>query len=138
MSKIGEKIRTARKRANLSQQELAERIHINRSYLSIVEKGKSSPTYEFLEKVADGLKIGVEDLVLGKELSSFVRVVPGQDTMYEGLENFLNDREQMLMMNPSEEELGVLKNIRVDETFHPSKRFFVEALLDYRKTRFGR
>jgi transcriptional regulator with XRE-family HTH domain len=138
MPTIGERIREARKRARLSQDELASKIDVNRSYLSLVENSKSSPTYEFLDKIASGLNLTVQDLVLGHEISGFVTVLPGQGPMYEGLADLLRDSEQMIMMNPAEEELSILKSIRVDPRFRPTKRFFVEALLDYRKNRWGR
>ena len=138
MSKIGELIRLARKRAEQSQEALADRIKVNRSYLSLVENGKSSPTYEFLEKIASGLDIKVEDLVLGHEISGLVHMDPELGPIYEGLSDLLNDREQMLLMNPSPEELGILKNIRVDSRYRPSKRFFIEVLLDHRKNRYIR
>lgn len=137
MSKIGERVRRARKIAGQSQESLADRIHVNRSYLSLVENGKSSPTFEFLEKVAAGLDIKVEDLVIGQEISSYVAIDAAEGPMYEGLLDLLRDREQMLLMNPSPEELEILKSIRLDSRYRPSKRFFVEALLDYRKARIG-
>ncbi len=138
MSKIGERIKTARKRADLSQEALADRIHVNRSYLSLVENGKSSPTYEFMEKVSGGLGINTEDLVLGQTITDFVKLDDAHGPMYEGLAEFLHDPEQILLMNPSEEEIVILKNIRVDKRYRPSMRFFREALLDYRRGRIGR
>jgi len=133
MSKIGKRIRDARKTAGLSQEELAASIRINRSYLSLVENGKSSPTFEFLEKVAGGIGIHVEDLVVGhgdRESSE-----DGQNLVpvYDGLANLLRDEQQMLLMNPSPDEIRALHSIRVDRHHQPSKRFFVEALLDFRK-----
>jgi len=138
MSIIGERIRTARKKAGHSQETLADRIKVNRSYLSLVENGKSSPTFEFLQKVAGGLNIKVEDLVMGQEISGLISVDAAQGPMYEGLADLLNDNEQMLLMNPTPEEVSILKNIRVDSRYRPSKRFFVEALLDYRKNRLAK
>ena len=138
MSKIGSRIKEARKKAGLSQETLADSIHVNRSYLSLVENGKSSPTFEFLDKVASGLSLQVEDLVLGQQISDYVLTHPGEAPIYEGLLDFLRDEEQRLLMNPSEEEISVLRGIRVDKRFKPSKRFFIDALLDYRKGRIGR
>jgi transcriptional regulator with XRE-family HTH domain len=135
MSKIGERIRQARKQASQSQEGLAERIKVNRSYLSLVENGKSSPTFEFLEKVASGLEIKVEDLVLGFETPGFVSAEAAGGPVYEGLGELLADAEQMLLMNPTAEEINALKCIRVDPRHRPSKRFYVEALLDFRKNR---
>lgn len=137
-SKIGLRIREARKKAGLSQEALADSIEVNRSYLSLVENGKSSPTFEFLDKIAGGLNIKVEDLVLGQEISDFVTMPAGEGPMYEGLSDFLHDHEQMLLMNPTPEEVQILKRIRVDKVYRPSKRFFLEALMDYRRSRIGR
>lgn len=138
MPSIGELIREARKRAGISQDELASRIDVNRSYLSLVENGKSSPTYEFMDKIASGLNLTVQDLVLGHEIRGLLSIVPGHGPMYEGLADLLRDNEQMVMMNPTEEELEILKSIRLDPQYRPSKRFFIEALLDYRKNLWGR
>lgn len=138
MSKIGERIRLARKKAGLSQEMLADRIKVNRSYLSLVENGRSSPTFEFLQKVAGGLESEVEDLVLGQDIAGLVNVEHMQGPIYEGLAELLNDTEQMLLMNPTPDEVSILKNIRVDSRYKPSKKFFVEALLDFRKTRMQR
>jgi transcriptional regulator with XRE-family HTH domain len=135
MSKIGERLRRARKRSGESQDSLALRIKVNRSYLSLIENGKCSPTFEFLERIAEGLAMPVEDLVMGEEISGLVVVDAQEGPMYRGLADLVEDQEQMLLMNPTREELDILKGIRVDTRFHPSKRFFVEALLDHRKTR---
>jgi transcriptional regulator with XRE-family HTH domain len=137
-TKIGDRIRLARKNSGLSQEILADRIKVNRSYLSLVENGKSSPTFEFLEKVSLGLKINVEDLVLGQDITGLVTLEHSEGPMYEGLSELLRDEEQVLLMNPTPEELSVLKTIRVDPRYRPSKRFFIEALLDFRKNRLVR
>jgi transcriptional regulator with XRE-family HTH domain len=138
MSKIGERVRRARKRAGESQDSLAIKIRVNRSYLSLIENGKCSPTFEFLERISTGLAIPVEDLVMGEEISGLIAVDGVEGPVYRGLAELLDDQEQMLLMNPSREELDILKGIRVDTRFRPSKRFFVEALLDHRKTRVVR
>jgi transcriptional regulator with XRE-family HTH domain len=132
---IGERIRQARRNAGLSQEALSGRIGVNRSYLSLVENGKSSPTFDFLEKVSSGLELKSEDLILGQEVSQYFREVTDHGFVYEGLAKFLEDREQMLLMNPSPEEIQTLQRIRVGTEYMPSKRFFIEALLDIRKSR---
>ena len=135
MSKIGKRIHQARKAAHLSQEGLADRIKVNRSYLSLVENGKSSPTFEFMEKVAQGLGIRVEDLVIGQDWADADIPESERVSAYAGLDDLMNDEEQMLLMNPSAEEIALLQSIRVDPRYKPSKRFFVEALLDFRKHR---
>ena len=135
MSKIGDRIRHARKSAGLSQEELAAKIRVNRSYLSLVENGKSSPTFEFMEKIASGIEIRVEDLAVGRGPGEPWPEEFDHDTTYEGLTELLGDSEQMLLMNPSPEEIRILRSIRMDPRYRPSKKFFVEALLDFRKNR---
>jgi transcriptional regulator with XRE-family HTH domain len=138
MSKIGDRVRQARKTVGDSQEDLAERIKVNRSYISLVENGKSSPTFEFLEKVAGGLNMNVEDLVVGQPITGLVSYDVNEGPAYEGLVDLLHDEEQMLLMNPSPDELGILKTIRVDSRYRPSKRFFIEALMYYRKNKLAR
>jgi transcriptional regulator with XRE-family HTH domain len=138
MSTIGERIRQARKASAHSQKLLAARINVNRSYLSLIENGKSSPTFEFLEKIADGLGMRMEDLVLGQSITGLVAMNPVDGPMYEGLAELLRDEEQMLLMNPMPDELTILRTIRADLRYRPSKRFFIEALLDFRRSQLSR
>ncbi|MFH1011446.1 MAG: helix-turn-helix transcriptional regulator, partial [bacterium] len=91
MPRIGERIREARKRAGLSQEALADRIGVNRSYLSLVENGKSSPTFEFVEKIAGGMALRVEDIVLGERGRYLVYDAEDESPMYEGLAELLQD-----------------------------------------------
>lgn len=50
-------VRMARSIANLSQQELAERASLNRSYISLIESGDRNATTETLEKIAGAMDI---------------------------------------------------------------------------------
>ena len=45
----------ARQKLNLSQKELAERIGTRQSNISRLESGDYNPSFDFLQKVADGL-----------------------------------------------------------------------------------
>lgn len=62
---IGQKIRRAREQNNLTQDQLALMVGIGRSYLAKVESGKRNPTVDFVEKVANGLDMTLEDLFKG-------------------------------------------------------------------------
>lgn len=62
---IGQKIRAVREQSNLTQDQLALMVGIGRSYLAKVESGKRNPTVDFVEKVAKGLGITLEDLFKG-------------------------------------------------------------------------
>ena len=61
---IGRAIRFARVAKGLSQQELAARIAISASYLSLIEAGKKDPSIPMIRSVAEGLKISVDVLLL--------------------------------------------------------------------------
>ncbi len=132
---VGQRIYNARKAADLSQETLAKAVRVNRSYLSLVENGRSSPTIEFLEKLAGGLNIRIEELLLGSEVFRYISLSPRHGFLYRGLQDFLADADQMLLMNPTSEEIEILKSIQLHPDHDPTKRFFVDALLDLRRTR---
>jgi len=48
----------------MSQQELAERISISPSYLSLLESGKKDPSLPMLRSIATGLGLTVDVLIL--------------------------------------------------------------------------
>jgi XRE family transcriptional regulator, regulator of sulfur utilization len=50
-------VRMARSIANISQQELAKRASLNRSYISLIESGDRNATTETLEKIAAAMDI---------------------------------------------------------------------------------
>ena len=50
-SAIGRILRVKRESLGISQETLAERAEVDRSYVSILERGLKSPTLETLEKV---------------------------------------------------------------------------------------
>ena len=52
---IGVVIRMYRKRAKLSQNELADRIGVMRTYISKVENAKCMPTVDSVTRLAEGL-----------------------------------------------------------------------------------
>lgn len=60
---IGERIRTMRKAAGLTQGELAEGAGLSQPFLSQVEKGTKNPRLENLEGLARALKTNVSSLM---------------------------------------------------------------------------
>lgn len=60
MNAIGERIRELRKRANLTQAELAERINAHPVTIAKYETGKHQPSVEALERLADALGVSTE------------------------------------------------------------------------------
>lgn len=54
---LGEKIRKAREKANLTQLEVAEATHINVSYYAQIERGEVNPSFDKLHSISKLLKI---------------------------------------------------------------------------------
>lgn len=67
-------IRTKRKKANLTQDELAQKIGINRATLSKYETGQIEPPFSQLVKISDALDIPIFDFFPdhNDQLSSFI------------------------------------------------------------------
>lgn len=59
---IGEAIRYWRNRRAINQGELAEMVGISQNSLSRIETGEHRPRNTTLRKIADALKVPVEDL----------------------------------------------------------------------------
>ena len=62
---FGARIAELRKQLNISQEELAERCGVHRTYIGSIERGEKSPTLNTLEKFAKGLGVSLVDLFSG-------------------------------------------------------------------------
>lgn len=60
---LGTVIREKREAQNLTQIELAERAHVDRNYIGMVERGERNPSYMSLIKIAAGLGMPVHKLL---------------------------------------------------------------------------
>ncbi|HEV2208585.1 MAG TPA: helix-turn-helix transcriptional regulator [Verrucomicrobiae bacterium] len=60
---LGEAIRERRKKADWSQEKLAERADLSMVFISRVERGKESPSFDSLVRIARALGVQVRDLV---------------------------------------------------------------------------
>jgi transcriptional regulator with XRE-family HTH domain len=60
---LGDAVRAARKKARLSQEELAEKADLTRNYIGDIERAEKKATVEALAKIAKALKCRVRDLV---------------------------------------------------------------------------
>jgi len=61
-SSFGEAVRAARTASGLTQEELADRSGLDRSYIGGVERGERNPTLTVIEKIAEGLGITLAEL----------------------------------------------------------------------------
>ncbi len=66
LEKFGEKVRDERHKLNLSQEELAFRAGVHRTYIGMIERAEKNITLENIEKVAKALKININELLTFK------------------------------------------------------------------------
>ncbi len=60
---LGDELRKARIRAHLSQEALAEKAKLHRTYISLLERNKKSPTLDTLLSLCKALRISAASLV---------------------------------------------------------------------------
>lgn len=60
--RVGHNIKTVREAQGLSQEELAHRADMHRTYVSGMERGIRNPTITVLERLAKALKVKVGSL----------------------------------------------------------------------------
>jgi len=68
ISVFGKVLRTLRENNNLSQEKLAEYCDLDRTYISLLERGLRQPTISTIFKIADALDISPSELVKKVEM----------------------------------------------------------------------
>lgn len=63
LEKFGERVREERHKLGLSQEELASRAGVHRTYIGMIERAEKNITLENIEKIAKALKLNIKDLV---------------------------------------------------------------------------
>ena len=58
---FGNKVRKERMKLGLSQEELAERAGVHRTYIGMIERAEKNATIESIEKIAKALKISIAE-----------------------------------------------------------------------------
>jgi len=61
--KFGKKVRKERMRLGLSQEELASRASVHRTYIGMIERAEKNITLENIEKIARALKSPLDKLM---------------------------------------------------------------------------
>lgn len=56
-------VKARRNQLQISQEELAHRANINRSYIAKLELAQNQPTLSVLDRIAQGLEIGLDELI---------------------------------------------------------------------------
>ena len=62
LKNFGKTLKRKRREANYSQEELAEKLNIHRTYMSFLERGQRNPSLIMLFKISRALKIKLPEL----------------------------------------------------------------------------
>ena len=60
---LGDKVRELRKEKNLSQEELAHRADVHRTYIGMIERAEKNITLSNIEKIAKALEVEIIELL---------------------------------------------------------------------------
>ena len=63
LTALGQKMREARKKKDLTQQELSDLSHVSVKQIANIEKGKMNPSYLILKALAKVLPISLDSLI---------------------------------------------------------------------------
>jgi len=63
LEKFGKKVREERLNQGLSQEELAAKAGVHRTYIGMIERAEKNITLESIEKIAKALKLRPSDLI---------------------------------------------------------------------------
>lgn len=62
LKKFGERVRQIRKQKDISQEELAHRADLHRTYIGMIERAEKNITLLNIEKIANALEISIKNL----------------------------------------------------------------------------
>jgi transcriptional regulator with XRE-family HTH domain len=65
LQKFGQKVREERLKHGLSQEELAMKAGVHRTYIGMIERAEKNITLSNISKVAKALEISISDLTKG-------------------------------------------------------------------------
>ena len=63
LEKFGEKVREERLKQRLSQEELASRAGVHRTYIGMIERAEKNITLENIEKISKALNLPIDNLL---------------------------------------------------------------------------
>ncbi len=59
---FGDRVSIFRHKRDLTQEELAEKVGVDRSYMGFIERGERNPTLDKIDKIARALGISIRKL----------------------------------------------------------------------------
>ncbi len=110
-STFGELIRERRRRADLTQREIARRIGTSTPYIGHLETGKRHPSEEVVERLADALGFDRKDLfLLANPKAKAIMAMP-DTTPASAWEEFRRNAQLQSSMHVTGEEMEMLSRV---------------------------
>ncbi len=101
--KLGKRIFELRKRLNISQEELAEKLDISQKSLSKIETGRNFLTSETLEKLTLALNVEITELFDFNHTDKKENLL---DEIYKYIDNIKNDERDLITLYKIVQALG--------------------------------
>jgi len=89
MCAVGARIKAARERAKMTQEDLAEALDMSPTHISVIERGVKTPKLETLVRIANALRVSTDMLLqdvatyandgIASELSVSISKLPHQE-----------------------------------------------------------
>ncbi len=98
LSAIGSRIRAARDRKGLTQEDLAELVELSSSHISVLERGVKPPKLDTLVNIANALDVSADTLL--------------QDVVDHSAEGVANELAADIMKLPANERTRIINAIR--------------------------
>jgi len=67
LSRFGKRVRDLRQGRGISQEELAAKANVHRTYIGMVERGEKNVTLLTMLRLADALEVTLQELIEGVE-----------------------------------------------------------------------
>lgn len=78
---LGERLRAARNKANLTQEQLSDRSHVSIKHIAGIEKGQKNPSFEILQALAEALDLSLDNLIEKKSQCRRTGLEPTQSLL---------------------------------------------------------
>ena len=75
---FGNKVREVRKERGLSQEELAHKANLHRTYIGMIERAEKNITLLNIEKIATALEISIQELLVYRDAKKFSKSKNGK------------------------------------------------------------
>lgn len=106
MNTLGKKIREMRKNTHVTQKELAKKLKLAESTISMYERGERQPDYETLQKLANFFEVST-DYLLGRS-NSTLQVVSNEVPLEERVQKSMD----LIMQQTPEEQERIYKVLK--------------------------